>query len=121
MGSLIDRDASLDGLDADPSRSPISLGWTNLGLLLVSLLCLVFGKKYPSLTGSPTVNVIGWVFGAILVPTCTIIYRQIELVRRTNNPGHISSRSLQQWMVSAMVIGVVFAGLHGFLFSLVRQ
>jgi hypothetical protein len=66
-------------------------------------------------------NIVGWIFGAILVPTCTIIYRQIEVVRRTNNPGHISSRSLQQWMVSAMVIGVVFAGLHGFLFSLVRQ
>ena len=121
MVSLIERDSSLDGLDADPSRSPISLGWTNLALLVVSLLCFAFGKKYPSLTGSSAVNVIGWVFGAILVPTCTIIYRQIEVVRRTNNPGHISSRSLQQWMVSAMVVGVVFAGLHGFLFSLVRQ
>ena len=121
MVSLIERDSSLDGLDADPSRSPISLGWTNLALLVVSLLCFAFGKKYPSLTGSSAMNIVGWVFGAILVPTCTIFYRQIEVVRRTNNPGHISSRALQQWMVTAMVIGVVFAGLHGFLFSLVRQ
>ena len=103
------------------SRSSAAFGWTALVLLGFAALFLLFGKRYPSLNGSPAMNVVGWILGAVAVPVNTIIFRRTELRRSSEDEAHISSASLATWLTISMVIGVLLAWAHGFFLLLERR
>ena len=107
--------------EGEVSRSSAVYGWSALVFLGVAAFLLLFGKKYPSLNGSPAMNIVGWIVAAIVVPVNTIVFRREELRRSSEDEAHISSSAIAVWLTISMVVGVLLAWAHGFLFLLERR
>ena len=77
----------------------------------------LIGRNIESLTGDSAWNMIGWLFGAVLVPLVVIVSHQREL-RQSLSPDHIKVSSRMRFLGVILVLGLFISTLHAFLGSM---
>lgn len=102
----------------------IIVGFTFVAFSLLSLIFgrgpvskLLIGRNIESLTGDSAWNMIGWLFGAVLVPLVVIVSHQREL-RQSLSPDHIKVSSRMRFLGVILVLGLFISTLHAFLGSM---